>query len=76
MKLSEIRKTVITVLGLVVSVGAPILHIAGGFLPAPAVLLISSVVGVATMVLNYLVPNTTTDPQVAATQSVRLKTGV
>lgn len=73
MNLSEIRKTLITTLGLIVTVGAPILHDATGFLPAKWVAVISAVVGAATVALNYLVPNETASPARAFGRSVRVK---
>jgi hypothetical protein len=73
MNLSEIKKTVISVLTLVVSVGTPLLNYLGIFnLPANVVYTISTVVAIAGSILHYLVPNTTTDPEVAQRSSVKL----
>lgn len=71
MSLSSVKKTVINVLTIVVTVG-PWVANAVGVISVPAAAIISSVLGVAGMVLHYLAPNTTTDPNVAATQSVKL----
>jgi hypothetical protein len=73
MQLSEINKTIINVCTLVVSVGTPILSFTTGILPPNVAFWISGVVAVAGAVVHWAVPNTTTDPQVAATQSVKLK---
>lgn len=73
MNLSEITKTIITALGLVVSVGTMLLHTFGGFLPANIAAIISSVVGIATIVLNYAAPNETKSAERAVGRSVRLK---
>jgi hypothetical protein len=73
MNLSSVRKTVINVLTVVVTAGPWVLRamnlLPGGTLAATAV---SAVLGIAGMVLHYLVPNTTTNPAVASTQSVKL----
>lgn len=73
MQLSQITKTIVTAATLVLSVGTMILHETSGFLPAKLAGIVSVVVGVAGIIVQYLAPNTTTDPTVAATQSVRLK---
>lgn len=75
MQLSEIRKTVINVATLVVAVGTPLLHETTGFLPENVAYTVSLVVALAGAVVHYLTANETTDPNVAATQSVRLKAG-
>lgn len=72
MNLSSIKKSVISVLTIVVTVG-PWIAQAVGIINVPAAAVISSVLGLAGSVLHFLVPNTTTDPVVAQTQSVRLK---
>lgn len=74
MQLSEIKKTVINVLTLIVTVGPWIADAAGlVHLSTDSLTLLSTVLGLAGSVLHWLVPNTTTDPIVAQTQSVRLK---
>jgi hypothetical protein len=74
MALSEIRKTIINMATLVVSIGSLILGFPGiHLLPAPMSVTISLVVAVAGAVVHYLTPNVTNDPHVAATQSVRLR---
>lgn len=74
MQLSEVKKSVINVLTLVLAIGTPALNYAGILhLPGNVVLAVSTVLAIAGSVLHYLVPNTTTDPVVAQTQSVRLK---
>lgn len=71
MSLSSIKKTVINVLTIVVTVG-PWIAQAAGYISVPAAAIVSSVLGVAGALLHFLAPNTTTDPNVAATQSVKL----
>ena len=73
MQISEITKTVVNVATLVVSVGTLILHYTNGFLPGSAAAVVSVVVAVAGAIVHYLAPNTTTNPHVAQTQSVRLR---
>jgi hypothetical protein len=69
--LSSVKKTVINVLTIVVTVG-PWVAQAVGAINVPAAAVISSGLALVGAVLHYLVPNTTTNPQVAATQSVKL----
>jgi hypothetical protein len=69
--LSSVKKTVINVLTIVVTVG-PWIAQAVGVINVPAAALISGVLATAGAILHYLAPNTTTNPQVAATQSVKL----
>jgi len=73
MNLSAYKKTLINVLTIVVTAGPWILDalrvLPGG---AGTATVVSSVLGVAAVVLHTLVPNTTTDPHVAATSSVKL----
>lgn len=72
--ISEVRKAVINVCTVVGTVGPPVASLAtDGLLPAGVAYAISAAVGLTGTVLHYLVPNETTDPDVAATQSVRLK---
>lgn len=73
MQLSEITKTVVNVATLVVSVGTLVLHYTNNFLPQNVATTVSVVVAVAGAIVHYLAPNTTTDPEVAKTQSVVLK---
>lgn len=70
---SSITKSIVYVLSMIVAVGTPILAYTTDFLPEKVALIISAVVGVSGSILHYLAPNTTTDPIVAQTQSVRLK---
>lgn len=74
MQFSEIKKTVINVLTVVVTAGPWILDalnlFPGGTVAAT---LVSSVLGVAGVILHYLVPNTTDDPEKARTQSMVYK---
>lgn len=72
MSLSEMSKTVVTVLGLVVSVGTALLPTVTTVSPQVAGL-VSVALGIATAVLNYMVPNETSDPSRAVGRSVRLK---
>lgn len=76
MQISEINKTIINVCTLVVSVGTPILSFTTGILPPNVAFWVSGVVAVAGAIVHWATPNTTTDPHVAATQSVKLKAGV
>lgn len=72
-ELTRITKTIISVLSLIVAVGVPLLSYTTGFLPEKVAFIISAIVGVSGSVLHYLAPNTTANPVVAQTQSVRLK---
>lgn len=73
MNLSAIRKAVINVLTVVLTIGGPTLDYLGVIhVPGNVILVISGLIGLAGSVLHYLVPNTTLDPNVAATQSVKL----
>lgn len=73
MQFSEIRKTVINVLTVVVTAGPWVLK-AMDILPGSSgtaiATVVSAVLGVAGVLLHYLVPNTTDNPQVAETSSV------
>lgn len=72
-QLSEVYKALIQALTLIVAIGAPTLDYLGAIhVPGNVVLIFSGLVGLAGTVLHYLVPNTTTNPAVAATQSVKL----
>jgi hypothetical protein len=73
MQLSEIKKTVINVLGLVVAVGGYAVNDATGLVPDGVAKWIAFLIGVATVVVSYLAPNETTDPARVAGKSVRLK---
>lgn len=73
MQLSEITKTIVNVATLIVSVGTLVLHYTTGFLPVNVATIISVTVAVAGAIVQYLAPNTTSDPEVARTQSVRLR---
>ncbi|AYD82012.1 membrane protein [Mycobacterium phage Saguaro] len=72
-ELSEVRKTLITALGMVVAVGTYVLHNTVGFLPEGWATGISIGIGVATIVLNYLAPNETDSAERAVNRSVRLR---
>jgi len=71
MNLSRVKKSVISVLTIIVTVG-PWIANAVGVINLPAAAVISGVLALAGSVLHYLAPNTTTDPNVAQTQSVKL----
>ena len=74
MSLSEIKKTIITALGMIAALGTePVLHSALNLLPASWATVLSIVFGIATVVLNYLAPNETSDPLRAVGRSVRVK---
>jgi hypothetical protein len=74
MQLSEINKTIINVCTLIVAVGAPVVSALNSQALPPAVgVTIGAIVAIAGAVVHWATPNTTTDPQVAATQSVKLK---
>lgn len=75
MELSAITKTVVNVLTVVVTAGPWVLdalHVFPGGTAAATI--VSSVLGVAGVILHYLAPNTTANPAVAEKQSVRLTT--
>lgn len=72
MQLSEIRKTVVTALGFIVSIGSFILPYVTDVSPEVGNT-VGALVGVATIVLNYLAPNETDDPERAVGRSVRVK---
>jgi hypothetical protein len=73
MNFTSIRKTIINVLTVVVTAGPWILNALGMFPGGEkSAAIVSAVLGVAGVILHYLVPNTTTDPSVAAVQSVKL----
>jgi hypothetical protein len=77
MNVSSIRKVLINVLTIVVTAGPWILKAMDVFPGTNGTMiatLLSSVLGFAAVVLHYLVPNTTTNPKVAAEQSVKLVT--
>jgi hypothetical protein len=79
MNLSHVRKTLINILTIVVTAGPWILkamNVFPGSQGTAIATVLSAVLGLFAAVLHYLVPNTTTDPTVAATQSVRLVDGV
>jgi hypothetical protein len=75
MELSAVKKSVINVLTLVVAIGVPALAYSANILPENIALIVSTLVGVAGAVLHYLAPNTTTNPAIADTQSVKLVAG-
>lgn len=74
MSLSSIRKSVINVLTIVVTATPWILSEMNvePFKGTATAAVVSSVLGLIGVALHYKVPNTTTDPTVAATQSVKL----
>jgi hypothetical protein len=72
--LTEAKKTLITALGFIVLIGGePLLTEALHWLPAKYSTAFAAVVGVATIALNYLAPNETTDVKRAVGRSVRVK---
>jgi hypothetical protein len=74
MELSAITKTVVNVLTVVVTAGPWVLdalHVFPGGTAAATI--VSSVLGVAGVILHYLAPNQTVHPAKAERQSVRLK---
>ncbi|AXN53288.1 membrane protein [Mycobacterium phage Thonko] len=71
--LAEVRKTVITGIGMLIAVGAFVLDAATAFLPPGWAEGIAIGVGGLTVVLNYLAPNETTNVERAVGRSVRLK---
>lgn len=74
MQFSEIKKTVINVLTVVVTAGPWVLDAMNVFPGGTvAATFVSSILGVAGVVLHYLVPNTTNDPEKAKTQSMAYK---
>lgn len=73
--MNRIRKTLVAILTVVVTAGPWVLkamNVIPGTEGTAIATLVSTVLGLAAIVLHYLVPNTTTDPAVAATQSVKL----
>lgn len=78
MNLSTVRKTLINVLTAVVTAGPWILRAMEiePFKGTGVATAVSVVLGLVAFLLHYLVPNTTTNPSVAATQSVKLVDGV
>lgn len=72
MELSTITKSIIAFCTLVVSVGTPIMNMDLHWLPQGVANTIAIVVGAAGLIVHYLTPNTTINPSVAASQSVKL----
>lgn len=74
MNFTAIRKSVINVLTVVVTATPWILNAMHQppFQGTETATLVSALVGVLGVALHYKVPNTTTDPTVAAEQSVKL----
>lgn len=73
MQLSEVTKTVVNVLGLLIAVGGYAVNDATGLLPDGVAKWVAFGIGVATVVVSYLAPNQTTDPTRAVGRSVRVK---
>ena len=77
MQLSEVKKTVVTALGIIVALGAFVSQNLGflSSIPWGAKLLtvVGLVAGAATVILNYLAPNETTNAERAVGRSVRIK---
>lgn len=72
--LTEAKKTLITALGFIVAIGGePLLTEGLHWLPAKYAALFSTVIAIATVVLNFLAPNETTDAKRAVGRSVRVK---
>lgn len=74
MTLSAVRKTVINVLGLLVTATPLLLNILNQppFQGTTTAIVVSGLLALVGAVVHNRVPNVTTDPGVAATQSVRL----
>lgn len=74
MNLTAIRKSVLNVLTAVVTATPWILNALhqAPFQGTTTATVVSSLLGLLGVALHYLVPNTTTDPAVAAAQSVKL----
>lgn len=73
MNFNSIRKTILNALTVLVTAGPWILNALNAFPGGEkSAAVVSAVLGVAGVILHYLVPNTTTDPSVAAVQSVKL----
>lgn len=73
MQLSEVTKTLVNVLGLVIAVGGYAVNDATGLVPEGVAKWLALGIGIATVVVSYLAPNTTTDPARAVGRSVKLK---
>lgn len=73
MQLSELTKTLVNVLGLVIAVGGYAVNDATGLVPDGVAKWIAFGIGVATVLVSYLAPNQTSDPSRAVGRSVRLK---
>lgn len=78
MQFSEIRKTVLNVLTAVVAATPWILRAmeVAPFKDTSVATTVSAVLTVVGIIAHYLIANTTTDPVVAANQSVKLVDGV
>lgn len=74
MNLTAVRKAVINVMTAVVTATPWILNALhqAPFQGTQTAALVSTVLGLIAFVAHYLVPNTTTDPSVAASSSVKL----
>lgn len=71
---SEVRKTLVTALGMIVAVGTYVADATDLIsLPPGVVAGITAAVGIATIVLNYLAPNETDSAERAVNRSVRLR---
>lgn len=74
MELSAITKTIVNVLTAVVTAGPWVLDVFNLFPGGTAAAtVVSSVLGIAGVILHYLAPNQTVHPAKAERQSVRLK---
>lgn len=77
MQFSEIRKTIINIATTIVAATPWVLQTEGVVsLPPSVIAVISGVLGLAGWLVHYWTPNVTTDPAVAATSSVKLKSPV
>ncbi|QPX62130.1 membrane protein [Mycobacterium phage Indlovu] len=73
-QISEVRKTLVTALGMIVAVGTYVADATDLIqLPPGVVAGITAAVGIATIVLNYLAPNETDTAERAVNRSVRLR---
>jgi len=70
--LGEASKTIITAVGLIVALATEALPAVTDLSPQGAHIL-SAIIGIGTVILNYAVPNETTNPARAVGRSVRLK---
>lgn len=70
MTLAEVRKTVVAVLGAIMSIVPQVLATGAGLIPASVAMWLTVIAAVATSVLVYLVPNAPKDPLAKVQASV------